>query len=179
MRKLLALIALGLLLFPLVLLQIEPPAEGIPEALQASWLKRVGGALFAWFNLPGFLLLGAFLIGGTLLSSPLPNLGRALVVAVQNNRLDAKLASESSAVFKQLASLTMGAGLIGFLCALIPMIQNLSDPSLIGPLTSYSLFPIFYSALLGGLFFHSIASDIDARAWPLNSNRPLPIRRNP
>ena len=66
--------------------------------------------------------------------------------------------------------MTLGAtfapamGLIGTLIGLVQMLQNMSDPSTIGPAMAVALLTTFYGALLANLIFVPVASKLKMRS---------------
>ena len=66
--------------------------------------------------------------------------------------------------------MTLGAtfapamGLIGTLIGLVQMLQNMSDPSTIGPAMAVALLTTFYGALLANLVFVPVASKLKMRS---------------
>lgn len=68
------------------------------------------------------------------------------------------------AVFKGLGSAAPAFGMIGTLVGLVNMLQNLSDPSSIGPAMAVALLTTFYGAVLSNLVFLPMAKKLEERS---------------
>ena len=162
----------------MVVAQVEMPDDVMQHLFTLPFWKRLLWMFLRWFHIPSLFIFGALLLGGTLISCPLKTLWRALVAAFSTSRVETKAANEAAAVFQQLAALTVGAGLLGFIVPVIIALFNLSDPTAIGPAISAALFTPLYSGLLGAIVFQSMASDIEARSWPRDTTQAVAYRRS-
>ena len=79
--------------------------------------------------------------------------------------------SKSKSMFDLLGSLGPAFGMIGTLIGLVAMLQNLSDPSSIGPAMAVALLTTFYGSIFANLLFIPIANKLS-----LKSNEEILIR---
>ncbi len=66
-------------------------------------------------------------------------------------------------VFRKMGAFAPAFGMLGTLIGLVQMLQNLSDPSALGPPMAVALLTTFYGSLLSSLFFLPIAGKLKAR----------------
>lgn len=66
-------------------------------------------------------------------------------------------------IFQSLAAISPAMGLIGTLVGLVQMLQNLSDPSAIGPAMAVALLTTFYGAIMANMIFLPIAGKLKTR----------------
>ncbi len=69
----------------------------------------------------------------------------------------------SIAVWDGMAAYAPGMGLIGTLIGLVQMLQNMSDPTAIGPAMAVALLTTFYGAILANVFGTPIANKLKQR----------------
>ncbi|MGE4552960.1 MAG: motility protein A [Desulfovibrionaceae bacterium] len=67
-------------------------------------------------------------------------------------------------VFKGMGSMAPAFGMIGTLIGLVAMLQNLSDPSAIGPAMAVALLTTFYGAILANVVFIPMSRKLEARS---------------
>ena len=67
-------------------------------------------------------------------------------------------------IFVTLSTYSPALGLIGTLIGLVIMLQNMSDPSSIGPAMSVALITTFYGAVLANMLYSPIATKLTLRA---------------
>ncbi len=82
----------------------------------------------------------------------------AEIDAVENRH---KMGAE---LFLTLAMYSPALGLIGTLIGLVQMLQNMSDPSSIGPAMAVALITTFYGAILANMVYNPIANKLMVRA---------------
>lgn len=70
---------------------------------------------------------------------------------------------EGARIFESLASSAPALGLVGTLIGLVQMLQNMEDPSAIGPAMAVALLTTFYGALLANVVFTPIAGKLKLR----------------
>ncbi|MFO7818436.1 MAG: motility protein A [Thermodesulfobacteriota bacterium] len=68
------------------------------------------------------------------------------------------------AVFKSMGSMSPAFGLIGTLIGLVKMLQNLDDPSSIGPAMAVALLTTFYGVILANVVFVPISKKLEERS---------------
>ncbi|WP_243546417.1 motility protein A [Pseudodesulfovibrio tunisiensis] len=67
-------------------------------------------------------------------------------------------------VFKGMGTMAPAFGMIGTLIGLVNMLQNLSDPSSIGPAMAVALLTTFYGAVLANVVFLPLATKLEQRS---------------
>ncbi|BEP29371.1 motility protein A [Helicovermis profundi] len=67
-------------------------------------------------------------------------------------------------MFENMGSLFPAFGMVGTLIGLVAMLQNLSDPSAIGPAMAVALLTTFYGSLFANLIFNPIATKLDYKS---------------
>jgi chemotaxis protein MotA len=72
--------------------------------------------------------------------------------------------SSGADIFTTLAAFAPALGLIGTLIGLVQMLQNMDDPSKIGPSMAVALLTTFYGAVLANLVFTPMAGKLKKRA---------------
>lgn len=72
--------------------------------------------------------------------------------------------SEGKSIYEQLGSLAPAFGMVGTLIGLVQMLQNLSDPSSIGPAMAVALLTTFYGSLLANLIFLPLAFKLELKS---------------
>jgi len=70
---------------------------------------------------------------------------------------------EEIAILKTFASLSPAFGMLGTLVGLVLMLQNLSDPSVIGPNMAVAIITTFYGSLMANVFFTPWANKLSAQ----------------
>jgi chemotaxis protein MotA len=70
---------------------------------------------------------------------------------------------KGSETFLTMGTISPSMGLIGTLVGLVQMLQNLSDPSSIGPAMAVALLTTFYGAILANMLFIPVAGKLKAR----------------
>ena len=70
---------------------------------------------------------------------------------------------EGAKIFTSLGTIAPAMGLIGTLIGLVNMLQNMDDPSAIGPAMAVALLTTFYGAILANMIFNPMAGKLQAR----------------
>ena len=84
-----------------------------------------------------------------------------LFTEIENIKSRHKLGAE---IMTTMATFAPAMGLIGTLIGLVQMLQNMSDPSSIGPAMAVALLTTFYGALLANLIFLPISGKLKTRS---------------
>ncbi|SKA69917.1 motility protein A [Desulfobaculum bizertense] len=71
---------------------------------------------------------------------------------------------QGQGVFKGMGTMAPAFGMIGTLIGLVKMLQNLSDPSSIGPAMAVALLTTFYGAVLANVAFLPLAKKLEERS---------------
>jgi chemotaxis protein MotA len=67
-------------------------------------------------------------------------------------------------IFETLGAISPAMGMVGTLIGLVQMLQNMSDPSSIGPAMAVALLTTFYGAVLANIIFLPIAGKLKTRS---------------
>ncbi len=67
-------------------------------------------------------------------------------------------------IFESLGGISPAMGMVGTLIGLVQMLQNMSDPSSIGPAMAVALLTTFYGAVLANVIFLPIAGKLKTRS---------------
>ncbi|HEB68233.1 MAG TPA: motility protein A [Desulfobulbus sp.] len=67
-------------------------------------------------------------------------------------------------IFESLGAISPAMGMVGTLIGLVQMLQNMSDPSSIGPAMAVALLTTFYGAVLANIIFLPIAGKLKTRS---------------
>lgn len=67
-------------------------------------------------------------------------------------------------IFESLGAISPAMGMVGTLIGLVQMLQNMSDPSSIGPAMAVALLTTFYGAVLANVLFLPIAGKLKTRS---------------
>lgn len=71
---------------------------------------------------------------------------------------------QGQGIFKSMGTMAPAFGMIGTLVGLVNMLQNLDDPSSIGPAMAVALLTTFYGAVLANVLFLPIATKLGERS---------------
>jgi chemotaxis protein MotA len=71
---------------------------------------------------------------------------------------------QGQGVFKGMGTMAPAFGMIGTLIGLVQMLQNLDDPSSIGPAMAVALLTTFYGAVLANVIFLPLARKLEVRS---------------
>ena len=135
----------------------------------------LGAPLIIFLDFYSALFVLGMCLGGIGISHSPAHVGDALKTSFTQGSLQADQAHQAAAVFERLSSLATGTGMLGPLLGLVMMLQNLDDPSHIGPAMAVALLTLFYSLILSELVFRSAAADCLARSLPARPTRDRPL----
>ena len=127
----------------------------IVSALMGAIL--IGGTLMSFIDLASLTLVTMLTLGGTLVSHSMNDIRGACMNWLKGSKLDEAQRERSHEVFTQMANFASVSGAVGSVIGLIQMLQNLSDPSAIGPAMAVALLSLLYAVLMGELVFRAIA----------------------
>ena len=116
------------------------------------------------------LVLGVTL-GVTVWSCPMKDILQAMESALGSLSLDEADAVRGQSVFNRAADGAVAAGTLGTLIGLVQMLQNMDDPSTIGPAMAVALLTILYGVFLGEVCLRSMASDLAGRSAAASTRR--------
>lgn len=91
-----------------------------------------------------------------------PELVKNILETELGNLMDRHSLGKS--LFDNLASMAPAFGMVGTLIGLVMMLQNLSDPSSIGPSMAVALLTTFYGSLFANLFFTPTATKLGVKS---------------
>ena len=122
----------------------------------------LGGSLMTFVNLPSILIV----LGGMVCFSLAHHDAGAIKEAIRNalgNEPSANLQKDIS-VLATLRKTTYGSGVAGTIIGLIQMLQNLDDPSAIGPAMAVALLTALYSVLIVEFIIDPMSNRVLSRA---------------
>jgi flagellar motor component MotA len=96
---------------------------------------------------------------GLFVSHPASNVRQILRSVFGPGPMHPEHADQGAAMFHRLAELAVATGFLGTMIGLIQMLQNMTDPSAIGPAISVALLTLFYGILLSEVAFRTAAAD--------------------
>jgi flagellar motor component MotA len=130
-----------------------------------------GAPIFSFVDLPSLILVVGGVISGAIWSFPLNQTLQVMLAYLVRSELSEEEALLGASVFHRWADLALGCGMLGSLIGLIQMLQNLDDPTAIGPAMAVALLTLFYGVFMGELVFRNLASDCLSRG-NLTAERP-------
>jgi hypothetical protein len=119
------------------------------------WAMSSGGSVGYFFDLPTSIFMGGFIIGGLWAC-----FGPGIAVQAIRNSITGRADSDPKVHATHLDVMTRGyqfawgGGIVGMLIGLVLMLQNMDDPSKIGPGMAVSLLCILYGAMIEELIFN-------------------------
>jgi flagellar motor component MotA len=119
--------------------------------------------LWAFVDVRTLMLVLGISLGGTLWLNSVNDFLESCRDWLANEELDEAGRERSHRVFTQMANFTVAGGVIGVLIGLIQMLQNLSDPTAIGPSMAGALLSLLYAVLFGEILLRAVAEDCLSR----------------
>ncbi len=123
----------------------------------------MGSPILAFLNAPSAVLVLGITVFGVFWSFPAGDIGRLVGAYFFGGQMDEELGRLGHAVFTRMGDLAISAGMAGTLIGLVQMLQQMDDPTKIGPAMAVALLTLFYGTIMyigGG----SAASDCIARS---------------
>ena len=133
-------------------------------ALLVAAGMMLGGPLTSFVDIPSVLMVVGITVGSTFWSSPMSDIRLAAAKSLGSGPLTEEDAHRAHAVLQHAANVAVAGGTIGTVIGLVQMLQNLDDPSAIGPAMAVALLTLLYGLLLGEVFLRSAAADLLARS---------------
>ncbi|MAY81283.1 MAG: hypothetical protein CL930_10935 [Deltaproteobacteria bacterium] len=124
----------------------------------------LGGPLTIFLDPTSVVIWSGIVVGGIFWSHSLRDLKSALATFWGAEPLDETRALQDSATFFRLAELSTAVGWVGTLIGLIQMLQNMSDPTAIGPAMAVALLTMLYGVIGSELIFRPAAANCLVRA---------------
>lgn len=118
----------------------------------------LGAPLAIFFDLISAVLVGGIILCCTLWSFTPEAVITALRDSFREQIDDKERAINNYTVLSKMADFSVAAGIIGTIMGLVMMLQNMDDPTAIGPAMAVALLTMFYGTLLGELVFRSMAN---------------------
>ena len=115
-----------------------------------------GGPVFGFLDLPSAVLVLGLTAGATTMSYTLAEVSDAFRCAGRGTDDDAR-AARGHKIFTRMADIAVASGLVGTVIGLVQMLQNLDDPTAIGPAMAVALLTLLYGVILGELIFRGLA----------------------
>ena len=128
----------------------------------------MGGSIASFINLPSILVV----IGGMVCFSLVHHDFSAIQEAIQHALSEAPSPNvqKDIAVLATLRKTTYGSGVAGTLIGLVQMLQNMADPSAIGPAMAVALLTALYSVLIVEFLIDPMTNRILSRAGTAQHN---------
>ena len=120
---------------------------------------KSGGEIWSFIDLPSILIIVGVVLSCTVWSFPLKHITTAFSDSYKGYAKDDNTALQNHRIFNRMADLSVIAGFVGTIIGLVLMLQNLEDPSAIGPAMAVALLTMFYGTILGELVFRSLATN--------------------
>ena len=139
--------------------------------LGAIWL---GSSLLAFIDFPSMLLILGVSSGVVLSRHSLPSI-RIGIRAIAHRPTDVGEQQTAAAALGSARSGILGAAAAGFLIGIVQILQNMADPSAIGPAMAVALLTAFYAVVLSELI---IAPTLSALSIESNGGSSLPSALN-
>lgn len=110
-------------------------------------------------DIPSLLLVTGCTASATIWSFEFRDIQNSIKNSFSNQVLSESEALIGFTVFQKMAEYALGSGMIGTLIGIIKMLQNMSDPTAIGPAMAVALLTLLYGIILGEIVFKSMATD--------------------
>jgi hypothetical protein len=141
------------------------------------WLLNAGGDWMNFLDIPSALWTVGMTVGVMWMSyGPMAVLRAIRAAAFTDEKQPRVQAAVQVSILLRGQSVAWAAGLIGFICNLIILMRNMSDPSMVGPAVSCSLLVILYGSVLAEFFFGPLAAALAVRSEITPVVTPLPVR---
>jgi len=121
------------------------------------------GTLSDFIDGPSLVLVFAFIFFGAFNSFRIQDVLHTLKTLFSFQNIAENDALISYQVFRRLSELAVGGGVMGTTIGLVQMLQQLDDPSAIGPAMAVALSTTFYGLLASEVVFQPLAADALAR----------------
>ena len=121
------------------------------------WGIMLGGNVLSFVDMASICIVFGCIASGATWSFSLTQIKDAFAVALRGVADDEK-ARQAHFVFYKMAEFSVGAGLIGTLIGLVKMLQNLDDPTTIGPAMAVALLTLLYGVIIGEFVFKAMAN---------------------
>jgi len=115
----------------------------------------MGSPVMSFVDAPSLILVLGATICGAFVSFPAR---RVLSVFPFRRRGSPEESAQQAVVLDRMADLSVASGVMGTVIGLVMMLQNLDDPTAIGPAMAVALLTLFYGVVMGELVFRSFAA---------------------
>lgn len=139
---------------------------------------RMGSTLPTFVDPPSILIVVGVVCGGALASFSPGKISIALKDGFSGEGVESSQALHSSAVFFRLSELSVAGGIVGTLLGLVMMLQQMDDPTAIGPAMAVALLTLLYGIILSEFVFRSMAASILERGGATAESGDSPFRKN-
>jgi flagellar motor component MotA len=131
----------------------------------------LGGTLWAFYNMPSILIVTGGLVCFSLAHHDYSSIKEAIGHALGNE--PSPNVQKDISVLATLRKTAYGSGVAGTLIGLIQMLQNLDDPSNIGPAMAVALLTALYSVLIVEFIIDPLSNRILSQANTDQKTMPL------
>lgn len=130
----------------------------------------MGGPLSQFLDFKSSLFVVGVAAGSTLLYAPFSSIKQAFSSWFTDAPLEEGTAQSAANIFQQMGHSATTAGLLGTLLGFVLMLQNMEDPTAIGPAMAVGLLTILYGVILGQLLLRGMAANCLKRGGISHSN---------
>ena len=127
--------------------------------------------VLAFIDPGSFAIVVGVSVFGLVWSHPMHEIMHAIRSYLSDDSMTEEAAANGHRVFHRAADLAMASGMLGTLLGLVMMLQNLDDPSAIGPAMAVALLSLTYGVLFGELCCRSVANNFLASTAPQPAQR--------
>ncbi|MAY81282.1 MAG: hypothetical protein CL930_10930 [Deltaproteobacteria bacterium] len=127
--------------------------------LAVLWGIMLGSPLVVFFDLPSFLIVCGGTFAGMFISHSVAEVRHVWGAYFGPRVMTVEDGQRGALLFGSLGNIAHGLGLVGTLIGLVQMLQQMEDPSAIGPAMAVALLTLFYGVILSEVVFRTAESD--------------------
>ena len=131
----------------------------------------MGGPFAHFVDFNSLAFVGGVTAGAALLAFPVSVIRQARDAWSSDGALSEDQARLADHVFRHIGRVAVASGLLGTVVGLVQMLQNLEDPSAIGPAMAVAFLTLFYAILLGGVLLPAMANECLVRGGLTSGDR--------
>ena len=119
-----------------------------------------GGSIIGFVDFPSFLIVFAVVFAGTLWAFSPGEIFRVFGETLTGSVLNEERGEVGHALFTRMRESAVAGGLSGTLIGLVLMLQNLDDPTTIGPAMAVALLTVLYGVVFGEILCGAAAAEL-------------------
>ena len=131
----------------------------------------MGSNILAFVDLNSIVIVAGVAFAGTFWAFSFSEIFRVFLETFTAEGLEAERGEMGHAVFTRMKESFVAGGLTGTLLGLVSMLQNLEDPTAIGPAMAVALLTMLYGVVFGEVICGAAAGDCLTRAGLTTSGR--------